>query len=301
MNSVKLQTDPAEANASDDALLRRPVIVLGAPRSGTTLLGYLLARHPTLAYLDEPRLVWRYGNDRKSDILKRRDARPEVKAYIRGTFARRVRQAGRSRLLEKTPTNALRMEFVDEVFPDCRFVHILRDGVQSVLSTRRHWQKTSKSVSSVFIRRRLREVQLRQIPYYAGEFLRRLLARFGPRLAKPVVWGPRLPGMDELVRDLDLLEVCALQWRWCVELACSVGRALPPDRYLEIRLEEFDEAALGRILDFCELPPSDEVLQGFRQRFDRAQTTSRANDGEPEEIEQIRRWIGPTLEWLGMA
>jgi hypothetical protein len=57
---------------------------------------------------------------------------------------------------------------------------------------------------------------------------------------------------------------------------------------------------MRRILDFCQLAPSEEVMANFRSRFDQKQTTSRASDGEPAEIEQIRRWIGPTLAWLGM-
>jgi hypothetical protein len=284
----------------DDALLRRPVIVVGAPRSGTTVLGGMLSRHLALAYLQEPRLIWRYGNDGKSDVLRRSDARPEVVAHIRREFAKQVREAGRERLLEKTPSNALRLEFVDAILPDCRFVHILRDGVQSVLSIRRFWQKHAGTVRATTVKKRLREMQFRQIPHYTGELFRRVLAGRGSRLAKPPLWGPRLPGMDDLVRDLDLLEVCALQWRWCVESACNFGRTLPQDRYLECRLEDLDEEMMRRILDFCELAPSEEVMANFRSRFDQKQTTSRASDGEPAEIEQIRQWIGPTLKWLGM-
>jgi hypothetical protein len=35
--------------------LTRPVFIVGCGRSGTTILGEMLGRHPQLAYLNEPR------------------------------------------------------------------------------------------------------------------------------------------------------------------------------------------------------------------------------------------------------
>ena len=121
---------------SEAALLERPIIVIGAPRSGTTMLSNVLSLHSSLGYVDEPRLVWRWKNDAKSDMLRPEDARPEVVAYIHAAFAKQVHEQGRTRLLEKTPSNALRMGFVDRVFPDAIYLHILRDGRDSVLGIR---------------------------------------------------------------------------------------------------------------------------------------------------------------------
>ncbi|MDQ6840024.1 MAG: sulfotransferase, partial [Actinomycetota bacterium] len=50
--------------------VRQPVIVLGAPRSGTTLLASILSAHSQVTVVGEPRLVWRYGNDSRSDQLR---------------------------------------------------------------------------------------------------------------------------------------------------------------------------------------------------------------------------------------
>ena len=72
--------------------LDRPIVVVGAPRSGTTLMGELLSAHPALAHVEEPRLTWRYGNDAKSDMLGPEDARPEVCQFIRQRFAATVQQ-----------------------------------------------------------------------------------------------------------------------------------------------------------------------------------------------------------------
>ena len=94
---------------SDDELLQSPIFILGAPRSGTAILADVLRSHPDLAYVREPRFIWRHGNDGKSDLLQPADARPEVIAHIRASFAGLVRSQGRSRLLEKLPSNSLRI------------------------------------------------------------------------------------------------------------------------------------------------------------------------------------------------
>lgn len=288
--------------ASDlDLLLDRPIVVVGAPRSGTTLLGQLLGAHPSLAHLEEPRLTWRYGNDGKSDMLSPEDARPAVQQHIRGAFAAAVRNAGRTRLIEKTPSNSLRMGFVERVLPGCLFVHIIRDGVESTLAIRRFWEQHARGVMPRKLAERLREVKPRQLPYYAREFARRAMPKPFSRLVKQPVWGPRLPGIDGMLQELPLIEVCALQWRTCVEAACQYGRNLPPERYFECRLEELSAELLERLLKFCQLKDGPDVWQAFERDFDSAQTSHRRAGAPPEDVAAIRRWTEPTMAWLGYS
>ena len=279
--------------------LDRPIIVVGAPRSGTTLLGQLLGEHPALAHVDEPRLTWRYGNDAKGDMLTGRDARPEVCRYIREKFKEAVRSEGKQRLLEKTPSNALRMEFVDRALPGCLFVHIIRDGVESSLAIRRFWQDHSRGVKRRKLWERLREMQVRQWPYYGREFIRRIAPKSLSRFVRRPVWGPRIPGIDSLLVELELIEVCALQWRTCVEAACHYGRELPADRYLEVRLEEMSLDKVREILAFCQLDSSPEVEAAFVRDFDSRQTAHRRSVAEPEDLELINKWTESTRRWLG--
>ena len=79
-----------------------PVIILGAPRSGTTMLATLFEQHPDVTVVREPRLVWRFGNDRRSDELRPEHATPKVVAHIHSTFDARL-LPGRRQLVEKTP------------------------------------------------------------------------------------------------------------------------------------------------------------------------------------------------------
>jgi hypothetical protein len=282
----------------EDSALDRAIVVVGAPRSGTTLLGNLLANHPQLAHLQEPRLTWRFGNDSRSDRLLPADARPEVCRHIRASFAAAVLSQGRARLVEKTPSNALRIGFVDRVLPGCLFVHIIRDGVESTLAIRRFWQQHAHGVRPAKLWERLREMSPRQFPHYAREFLRRAAPKPLRGLVKPPVWGPRIPGIDGLVQDLDLIEVCALQWRMCVEAACNAGRTLPTHRYMECRLEQMSPELLRSILAFCQLEDSPEVWRAFERDFDEKQTAHRRAAAESADIDLIRQWTEPTMRWL---
>lgn len=281
--------------------LDRPLVVVGAPRSGTTLMGQLLAAHPALAHVEEPRLTWRYGNDSKSDMLRPEDARPEVCRFIRQRFAAAVQQGGKQRLIEKTPSNSLRMEFVERVLPGCLFVHIIRDGVESSLAIRRFWQQHAHGVKPRKLWERLREMNPRQFPYYGKEFLRRAMPKPLAGLVKQPVWGPRIPGIDSLLKELELIEVCALQWRTCVEAACHYGRTLPADRYMECRLEEMSPELLKSVLEFCQLDQSPEVEAAFARDFDAGQTRHRRAAASAEDLELIHRWTESTLKWLGYA
>jgi len=279
-------------------MLRKPIVILGSPRSGTTLLSNLLKFHSEVYLAEEPRILWKYGNDGKSDLLHAKDARTEVCSHIRNEFSRQIAEHGATRLVEKTPSNCLRVNFVDRVLEDCIFVHIVRDGVQSVLSIRDFWTRHSTGMKPQRIFQRLRELELRQAPYYFREFSRRALGQFAPGMVGPPTWGPRLPGIEQMYRDMDLLELCAAQWRSCVEMACRDGRSLPEGRYTECRLEELCEEELIQIMDFCELEPSRVVLDEYRRIYDPSVPRGRTVNATPDEIDRVEELIAPTTTWL---
>src|SRR5690606_4960518 len=105
-------------------------------RSGTTWLGSLLRELPGVAYWEEPRHVWVRGNaSTGDDRLTSEEARPAVRRAVRRRFERYVRERGSDRLAEKTPSNCLRVPFVRAIFPDAKFLLVVRDGRSVLRST----------------------------------------------------------------------------------------------------------------------------------------------------------------------
>ncbi len=269
------------------------------PRSGTTLLGHLLSAHPDVSYLEEPRTLWRIGNEGRSDVLHAADARPDVVQKVRAAFDKTITQHGGRRMLEKTPSNALRLDYMKAIYPEGIFLHVVRNGYNATLSIRSLTQQHSTGIPRNRILVRLKQVKPQQIPYYAKEVLARTLPKsLRGKIATPM-WGPRLPGMAKMVQELGPLAVACLQWRACVEAACQAGRKFPKDQYLEFKLEDLSREVLDGVLDFCHLSRAPEVYEEWERRFRPEDPAARAKVADPQDLETIRQWIEPTMEWLG--
>lgn len=297
--------------SSDDSLLARPIIIVGSARSGTDFLAHVLRQGNPLAFANEPRMVWRFGNDGKSDMLRPEDARPEVIAFIRSRFARFVREQGMQRLIETTPSNSLRVGFVDRVFPDAKIIHIIRNGTDTVLSLRRYYTANARGVDPIGDREqgeqgsirgsalmgRFREAHPRQLPYYAMEVARRV----APKLFGPASLGQRIPGQPAMQRELDPIKVCFWQWRAAVEEAAHQGRKLGPSRYRECRLEKLTPEVIASLHEFCGLEKLDEALAWLAKEYDPSRPGAPSRGADPAERAEVDAWVAPTMRWLGDA
>ena len=279
----------------------RPVIILGAPRSGTSLLTEILDAHPDVVTLREPRLVWRYGNDRRSDQLRPAHARPEVVDHIHASFGALLRDEDGTldkRIVEKTPANTVRPLFVEAVFPDARYLHITRNGWAAVPSIRDFSMRRASGLDARQVRklkRRLKEAELSQVVHYLPELGRRLSGRLSRR---PALYGPRLAGLGTVVGELGQLEAAALQWRTCVDSATAFGRDLPAERYLEIQLESLDEDTMARIMEFAGVRVAGAVLERFRSLY-RSEAGLRRTALSDDERAVIAPYVLAANDWLG--
>jgi len=223
------------------ASLNRPVFVIGCGRSGTTILATTLSQHPYLVYLQEPRHIWAY--EPRTDIWSRTkevdetrlslaagDVTPEAAARIRRAFGVEVERHGGQRLLEKLPINNFRVPFVDAIFPDAVFIHILRNGIE-----------VARSIARLADAGR----------WYGGNKWS-LLAAYARQRG-----------------DGDLLALCTdnftrglLEWRVSVSAALEGLAPLDPDRVLDARYENLLADPVGlcrRVEDFLALRPSQEL------------------------------------------
>jgi Sulfotransferase family len=136
-----------------------PLLVLGVRRSGTTLLRVMLDRSPELAVPDEsyfvPQLAHRHGRRptldafvadlRRLPTLKEWDLRvaaveerltPRMTtgAAIAAIYEAYAAARGKPRWGDKTPMYMEYLPLLRRLFPDARFVHLIRDGRDAALS-----------------------------------------------------------------------------------------------------------------------------------------------------------------------
>jgi len=243
-----------------------PVVIIGAGRSGTNALRDALTAWPGVETwpCDEINPIWRHGNLRHpDDELPAAAARPEVRRFIRRAFERIWRQRGRPPIIvEKTCANALRVPFVEEVLPEARFVHIIRDGIDVVSSARKRWQGELDVPSLPYFLAKARYAPLSDLPVYATSAIgRRLAVRFGRRKHMGV-WGPRFAGTERHA-GAPVEELCARQWAACVDRADEAFARMPADRVISIQYETLTADPCGtltRIASFLDHDVPETVL-----------------------------------------
>jgi hypothetical protein len=275
-----------------------PIILVGMQRSGTTWMGRMLGEHPDVAYWPEPRQVWSFGNwFRPDDRLDARHASPLVRRHIRRTFERFTRAQSRSRFAEKTPSNCLRMPFVRAVFPDARILLVVRDGRSIIRSTAQ--VRTGKKVGWNRLRDRLREARLWDLP----DYVMRVPTLIDPVLGRPQrFWGVRPPGWRAWVEHDPPYTVMAKQWAASIRYAIDDGRAMDPERYLEIRYEDLmtrPKEIMGRVVDFFRLQRADELVGKVVAAVDPSREQKWRGELGEDVLAEIRPHIEPTLRFLG--
>ena len=268
-------------------------VILGAGRSGTKMLRDALSALPGAGTwpCDEINYVWRHGNATfDTDELEPFHATPRVRRYIRGRFERLARRNGLSCVVEKTCANSLRVGFVHEVLPEAKLIFIVRDGRDVVASAMERWRAP---LDLPYVLRKARFVPPTDMPYYALRYLRNRLHRLGSKDKRLSFWGPRFDGMAELGRVSDLATVCAHQWVRCVERTKRGLRAVPGERVLRVRYEDFvhgPSAFLRELADLLEIRAGEDELASCVRHVSSASVgrwRSRLTDREQRTIEPI--------------
>jgi Sulfotransferase family len=219
-----------------------PVIV-GAPRSGTTLLRFMLDAHPDVAIPPETGFLMLGGSFRSVEDALREEFfeavttfPPDAPAWTDFGISRErfwsllqevtpftvaegyrvfyrayAERFGKRRLGDKTPMYCLHLRAIEEILPEAHFIHVIRDGRDVALSLRHTWFS---------------------------------------------------PGHD--------IETLAEHWTRCVTAARQQGAHCR--HYLEIRFEDLiheSRAVLTRVCAFLDLPYSPEMLAYHRRTRER--------------------------------
>lgn len=255
---------------SDITINAQPLIILGAGRSGTNILRDSLTQLPGVETwpCDEINYIWRHGNaQHPHDEFPRTFATPRVQAYIRSAFQRMGKRSQAAVLVEKTCANSLRAGFVQEILPEAKYVHIVRDGRDVVASALRRW---SAPLEPVYLLRKARWVPLTDLPYYATRYIGNRIYRRISGAKRLAFWGPRFIGLEEALTSRTLDEVCAIQWKRCVDNTVRDCAGLPQDRLLTLTYEDLTtdkQRTLQRVFAFAGVEHTGEMLENITSQI----------------------------------
>jgi hypothetical protein len=244
------------------------VFIVGAARSGTTLLQRMLDAHPQLAVVNETYWLPRKFRERtgltregvvtpallpqllesskfsrmgvtEEDLLGLLSDREPIRyeRFVERIFGLYAARRGKPFAGDKTPGYVRRIEQIHELWPRARFMHIVRDP---------------------------RDVCLSMLEWRSGE---RTAGQFG-------TW------------DIDPVISTALYWRYSVAAGREAGESLGPSLYREVRYEDqvsSPERELAEICEFLGLPYAEEMT-----RFHEGKT--RRKPGRSSKAQ----WLPPT-------
>lgn len=255
----------------------RPIFIVGAARSGTTLLQYMLRSHPRISLptgesqfiIPLQRTAETFGDlcylsNIRGVLKKMYHMNPEfldanlhgmrfdidtlaaelytkgcdtIPKIIEGLFAKNARGEGKPRWGDKTPYYVFHMQTLLDMFPTSQFIHIIRDGRDCALSM--FSRKHDFGVYNT---------------YFAAKF-----------------------------------------WRHFVDAGQQTGLQLPSDTYMEFRYEDLLSDPRGVVKKICTFlgEPYSECVVNFNRSTEAGKTPLLQKPLQRNNFEKWRRLMTP--------
>lgn len=246
----------------------QPVIIIGAGRSGTNMLRDSLCTLDCFSTwpCDEINYIWRHGNrSYPNDEIPASLASSKSSRYVQAAFSEIAARKNCQFVVEKTCANSLRVPFVASVVPNAKFIFIVRNGSDVVASAMKRW---GADLDIKYIAAKARYVPVSDIPYYGFRYgMHRIRKLFKQGQTLPS-WGPVYEGMKDDLASKTLEEVCALQWRHCVEKSEQALSAMNQRNVYQVRYEDFVRdpvEKMGEIVGFLRAGVESEKIAGSVQ------------------------------------
>lgn len=122
------------------------IFIVGAPRSGTTLIQNIMANHPEISAVDAENAFFDYHNifQRKYAELNMKEKNimlskaKDLVAFF-DQYAEYIKnKKGGKYFLEKTPQNVNKLDYILKHFPSSKIINVYRDGRDCYRSARKH-------------------------------------------------------------------------------------------------------------------------------------------------------------------
>lgn len=225
------------ASRGDQPLFDRPIFIVSAPRSGSSLLFETLAKSPSLftiggeshAIIEGLPELRPEAHGWQSNQLTAADATAEVIEKLQAGFWAELRDSNgnrpavgqKLRFLEKTPKNALRIPFLKAVFPDARFIYLVREPHEAISSILEAWRSN-------------RFITYPNLPEWNGPWSLLLI-----------------PGWQQL-QNRPLGEIAAAQWDTTNRIILDDLQKLGCDRWCPVTYSDLVQAPQETIERLCE-------------------------------------------------
>ena len=215
----------------------KPIIIIGAGRSGTSILQKVIGTHPKIVALTpDLNFIWRYNNQQIThDQLEPQNADAKVKIYIWKYFNNNVKN-NEEFVVEKSVCNTIRIPFVYEVFPDAKYIYIERDGIDVIASVKSRWGKIRGR--SYLIKKIKAFPKLGALFYGIKYAINLLKIKLFNQPAKGYIWGVKYPQYEVDLKNKDVLSVIMKQWQTCIEKAEKDLNLLEENQLLKLKYEE---------------------------------------------------------------
>lgn len=309
--------------------IKKPLIIIGCPRSGTTLLYMILSQSPKLfslfnesrfifkkfyirqekleskEYFDDELLIKDLDEESKEFLLKQFD-RYSVSTRFFGLALQKVllkhtllKPIGETLLtihnfyknmffseysmVEKTPRNCYKIQFLNELFPDAKFIYLKRDGRSNISSLIEGWKKRKGGKKRY------------------------------PSLNKPLnikgydgqSWHFALPPGWQNYTEKSLEEVCAYQWVESNKAAIEGLEKIDESRKLGISYEDLSDNTSKVIQNVCSFAgiPYDGIVKKLSEKPPVVNTFSKPSKDKWKKNEHLIKntysMINPMMTKLG--
>jgi len=217
--------------------VKKPIFMYGVQHSGTTISMKLFAQHQDIVNYSEANTIFQpngyFDYDNGFHCMDESFAtKKEQKRLHQRLEFRRILFKG-ERIFNKNPNNTVRLAFLQALFPDAYFIHIIRDGravVNSLIQSLPHGWETDD---------RFKPWKERIDPYPG---------------VKPMNW-------KKLLKD-NPIEQHAMQWNEIVRYAIEEEKRLNLNcihiKYENLCINPRDE--IKKAFEFCEIKVTNSIL-----------------------------------------
>lgn len=303
--------------------IKQPVIIVGAPRSGTSLLLTVLSKSPHLwSQYRETIDVWEKfysfsGKRFENDLLTEKDLNELSKTYLIQEFHKHtinnyylgyfIREfclnkptlldfigienlifkklyLKEYRMVEKSPKTCFRIPFINELFPDCKFIFLKRDGRTNINSLIEGWKGPSR-----YKRKEIENIKLniKNCPNTSWKFI--------------------LPPEWEAFKESSVEEVSAFQWVESNETAIKSLKTIEDKRKYFLKYEDLVEKPTETINNLCNFIdiPFCNGLQKISKNLPSVNYVTKPDKDKWKKnidlIENVYKTIEPTMKEMGYS